>query len=1260
MANLKILSFNTQGLGDYFKRRDVFQYLRQKNYSIYFLQDTHFEKNKEKQVRAEWGYECFFASFNSQSRGVAILMNNIFDFKVKDVISDTHGNYIILNIRTAEEDITLVNIYGPNRDSPEFYSTIQSKIQQFQHPKLIIAGDWNLVLNPYLDYYNYRHINNKKSQERVLELIDELELVDVWREINPEVQRYTWRRPNPPQQSRLDFFLISENIVSYTKEADILVGYRSDHSIVSIELEFIKEKRRNTFWKFNSLHLKDKYFVNYINETIRQTKEQYAALVYNTEAIDDIPVEDLQLTISDQLFLDTLIMEIRKTTIAYSSKKKKENNKNEGKLEQEIADLENKIDKTEAETILLQEKKELLQELRKAKLDGILIRSKATYTCCGEKISKYYCNMENRHYVSKQMYKLISDKGERLNSTEEMLTETRKYYQHLYQKKETKCINLKSYVPDLPTLNKNESSLLEGLITWEEATNALKNMKNGKSPGTDGLTVDFFKFFWSKIGGFVIRSLNEGFIKKQMSITQKEGIIICLPKGDKPREYLKNWRPISLLNVTYKIGSSCIANRIKTVLPKLINEDQSGFVAGRYIGDNIRFIYDLIHFLNDKHLPGLLVSIDFEKAFDSISWSYMHTVLKTFGFGESICQWVQAFYENINSSVIVNGTVSAKIQIERGCRQGDPISPYLFILCAELLACKIRTDEEIRGIKLHDTEYKVNQFADDTSFTLEGDQQSFEKLFTTLKEFEFISGLKLNYGKTCNVWLGSKKHSDTKFLPDIDMDWNPPKFKILGIWFTKDGKDMENLNMKEKFGEVKRLYNIWLKRTSTPLGRVAILKSIILSKLVYLWILLPNPPNSVIQQIQKMSIEFVWNQKRDKIKRSVAIHPVEEGGIDIPYIKAFIYSLKLTWFHKYLGGKNQKWVHILRECCEKVPSAHSWGPRALKTQSNPFWKDVFDAYHVLYDRTEIRTADEFLIEPLFLNDKFKINKEVIYFKRWTEKNVYYVKDMYREDGTILNFEEFCTKYNFSARLLDYWGCINCIKAYIRNNKIDFTSRKPNEIPKALDIVTNTKKGSKLFYKIMIGKTKISNPCTNWERILNTNISWSDVFLKTKYISEIKLKWFQIKINNRILVTNSLLKNMGITQTNICNFCDREKDTILHYLWQCEHAQTFWKDFENCLKDMCFNCERLSLNDSLVLFGNDGMTRLDEGFLFILLHAKFFIYKCRIIKIKPTMAYFLRNLHHIKLIDLHVHKIEMKYSKFIKKWLPYNRLFNAQV
>lgn len=150
------------------------------------------------------------------------------------------------------------------------------------------------------------------------------------------------------------------------------------------------------------------------------------------------------------------------------------------------------------------------------------------------------------------------------------------------------------------------SCKLEGIITREEAPAALKGMKNDKSSGTDGFSAEFFKFFWKDIGHFLIRSLNFGFNKGDLSIIQKQGIISILPKGNKPREYLGNWRPISLLNVTYKIASACIANRIKTVLNFLIHDNQKGFLKDRFIGENTRLIYDALHITKEEQNPGMI------------------------------------------------------------------------------------------------------------------------------------------------------------------------------------------------------------------------------------------------------------------------------------------------------------------------------------------------------------------------------------------------------------------------------------------------------------------------------------------------------------------------------------------------------------------------------------------------------------------------------------------------------------------------------
>ena len=175
---------------------------------------------------------------------------------------------------------------------------------------------------------------------------------------------------------------------------------------------------------------------------------------------------------------------------------------------------------------------------------------------------------------------------------------------------------------------------MEGLLTYEELSNALKCTKNNKSPGSDGFSAEFFKCFWKDIGHFVLKSLNYAFVNGELSITQKLGIISCIPKGDKPKRFLSNWRPISLLNIVYKLASTCISERIKRVLHYLISEDQTGFMSGRYIGDNIRILYDILYYTEVQNIPGMFLRVDFEKAFDSVSWSFIHKTLDFSDLGQ--------------------------------------------------------------------------------------------------------------------------------------------------------------------------------------------------------------------------------------------------------------------------------------------------------------------------------------------------------------------------------------------------------------------------------------------------------------------------------------------------------------------------------------------------------------------------------------------------------------------------------------------------
>ena len=177
-------------------------------------------------------------------------------------------------------------------------------------------------------------------------------------------------------------------------------------------------------------------------------------------------------------------------------------------------------------------------------------------------------------------------------------------------------------------LNEQEQKHCEGLLTASECLESLKSMESNKSPGSDGLPAEFYKVFWNDINQYLSNALNCAYTKGLLSITQRRGLITLIPKKNKPTNLLTNWRPITLLNCDYKIATKSIASRIRKVLPKIINNDQTGFLKGRFIGENIRLIDSIINFTNTEKNTWFTTVCRFRKAFDSIEWSFIEKTLK--------------------------------------------------------------------------------------------------------------------------------------------------------------------------------------------------------------------------------------------------------------------------------------------------------------------------------------------------------------------------------------------------------------------------------------------------------------------------------------------------------------------------------------------------------------------------------------------------------------------------------------------------------
>ena len=1262
--NIKICSLNCQGLGDLKKRRDVINYLRNLKYSIICLQDTHFTKGIENIVQNEWGYKAFFNSYNSRSRGVAILFNNNFEFKINKIFRDQTGNVLIVDIKLSNKSITLINIYGPNKDTPDFYSDLEKNIVEFANNDIIIVGDWNLLLNPEIDCINYKHLNNQNARLRVLRLMNDFSLYDVWREENVGIKMYTWKRKNQDgniQMGRLDFFLVSQSLINFSCKENIRPGYRSDHSIIELTLTLSKDSAyKKNFWKFNNSLLYNTDFVKEAKESILKTKKEYALPVYSREYIESIE-NIFETSINPQIFLEMVLLNLRSLSICFSAALKKKEDTAVKKIELEINELETLNAAEHYDKIC--DLKADLQEIRGKKLKGSLIRSKARWIEQGEKPTKYFCNLENRNFVSKRMQSLIIENGEEITNQSDIKNEVKSFYCNLYKSRENiiQSVDLNNKLnPNTPKLQMQQALSIEGKITIEEASKTLKSMQNNKSPGSTGFTTEFFKFFWKDLGFFVVNSLNYGFDIGELSSTQKEGIITCIPKGDKCRKYIKNWRPISLLNITYKIGSGSIANRLKKILPSIIDLDQSGFMAGRFTGDNIRLIYDVLSFSNNQNKKGQMVLIDFEKAFDSVAWSFMEKCLSFYNFQKDIINWIKTFYRNIKSTVLVNNEPTEWFKIERGCRQGDPISPYIFLMCGEVLAHMIRQNKDIKGYCILDEEIKISQYADDTSLFLDGSRESFETCIHTVMEYAKYSGLAMNFDKTKVIWFGCNVTPTEIFLPELMFEWNPPKFTILGVEFTTSLEDISDRNIEKKLFDMQKEINVWMKRDLTPFGKITVIKTLVISKIVHIFLALPSPSEKIFVKIEKMLFEFLWDGKPDKIKRSFAKNNIEKGGLGMIDIRLFEKSLKLTWIRRYLNS-DPKWKLIITTIYPKMNSIWRYGNNFSLILSqiitNKFWSNVLSYLSIYFSNIDV-TCLEDLYETSFLyNEKVKIGKSVVKNGVLEQNNIFLIKHL-MENYMFLNYDEFVRKYNINIDFLSYNIIIRAIKKSYAFDELEHDDKTVKYQP-PLNIIMKSKKGACEIYKSFIFNSNECKGRDKWIKSLNiTNEDWYNAFFKLKFTTkDTKLRWLQFRILHNILTTNRSVSKYKEEQTELCSFCQKDSETIQHLFYGCEIVRSFWDQLTSLLNRRCNHSKDFKVNEVFVLFGQSEFIYSDYVCDLIILLAKLFIYRCKVQNKSINIRAFLNDVYNRYCCEKMINKNS---NDFINKWNPYLGIFKSLI
>ena len=361
--------------------------------------------------------------------------------------------------------------------------------------------------------------------------------------------------------------------------------------------------------------------------------EQYLANIRATY----VSASDMHSVVKDKrLFWEMLKMEFRSTTISYSKNKSKLVRVREEEVKSRLEVLDriicNNFNTPGIDPVLNEydNLKTELQSIYEKKGRSAIFRSKCRWVEEGERPTKYFFNLEKKNYNKKTITALHGEDGTTIKNERQILDSIEKYYSELY--KTVNNLEQKDFDSFMEPLTISKLTIedreeMEGPLTLEECRRALGTFEGDKTPGEDGFTVEFYKTFFDLIGQDLVASFNAAYEVNELSTSQRRGIVTLIPKEDGSLLELQNWRPITLLNVDCKIATKAIAKRIEPYLPTLIHSDQTGFIKERYIGENIRLIEDVMEHTKLHNIPGILISLDFKKAFDSLEWGFIMNTL---------------------------------------------------------------------------------------------------------------------------------------------------------------------------------------------------------------------------------------------------------------------------------------------------------------------------------------------------------------------------------------------------------------------------------------------------------------------------------------------------------------------------------------------------------------------------------------------------------------------------------------------------------
>ena len=1295
------------------KRRAIFNSIRHTT-DITILTETKFKHDNLAIYKREWGSGMLTSCTPevSAQAGVAILFRKGLAVNILADGKDKDGRVVWALVEINSKKLLIIGIYAPSKgDDPKFFKDIVFPIlSKAEYDHVIIAGDWNLGMDENLDYWGYNTTDSvrPKSRSEVHKNIEHYELLDVYRELYPSGSDKTWKLWNKRQskndkEARLDYFIVDSGLASYVQLIGVAAPFTSDfdHRPVIMNIDFNKVKRGPGYWKFNNSMLNEADFLRKVREQIAWTLSEYQDTatpetpplsVHEILCLTPAQQSDIQLTINPHQFLEFLLFSIKGVARKHGKEKKanlltrKERAEEQLRKESKVHDALLVRIRSEPLNGATEEaffnSKNKISELQKELFDidthmneGAYIRCGAKWKCESEAPSRVFFQCEKWRGQQRYMGILEVDGDEpgttkQVTNQPEIESEIRTFYSNLYKERPTSNsdTDLRGFMGDIGynkfqnSAKKNTSGTffdkMSEEISSNEVLHAIKHGKHGVAPGISGFSREFYQKFGDDLIGFIMKYIQFSEQTGILSDNQRIGVITLLPKGTKDKKSLKNWRPITLLSTLYKIISGVIGNRFKQFLPKIIALGQEGFVDGRYMGEVTRLLYDTIYdAYSTKGKKGIIMSIDFEKAFDSVSFSFMEKVIETAGFPKIMQTWVKILLKGFKSHINNAGNLLKLIELGRGARQGDPIASILFVLSIEILLIAIRNNQKIEPYVLERPvigqaiKTKVGAYADDVTIIMPRSEKSIKEVVSTLDKFETLAGLRVNKDKTQMLRIGKGATSDKILCEDLGLKW-VTRLKVLGVNLSAAPHEMME-NLDEKISEIESLLNNFTYRNITVYGRIRVVKAIALSKVTHLIQIIPNPPPTQILKLQRIINKFIWTgpgQKKVVIKKEAAELPPSRGGLAIPNIEHFWNGLKLAWLNRlFTSHDDTTWKKLamyklstaLRITNLNTTKLLEQGPDAIRkaaTQiSNPFWKAVLLQVPHL-ERTFYTCKSKDLIGERIVWDNLDFLHEGLPFSRRANSSELTstfncIRDFISKETNVL-MEPHEAALSLKVRNLEVWNrVVSSVTQYLTENNITWYSigspeTGPHHWGWSRLALENSK--SKKFYELLMtrppGEPRNPNEQKWRDSGLTTfnsdrfnkiyrNLSRLKCNLRVKY-EELRIIWGRQELNKY----KSVYANQGPTNNTQCSYCAQDTETELHLYTECVHGKYFMEEARKWFLNTFGVAPSLVLNGPR-LFGLENEPP-DDLFNIFYRSARYCIYSGRKRSTTPRIQVFI--------------------------------------